>query len=114
MPNYNKKIFKSTSNTSNGEVGSETLFHYHQDGNVVWAEYSGGAILKGFLIAKVLDNDALDMRYEHINQVGDLMTGICFSKPEILSDGRVRLYEKWQWTSGDFSSGESIIEEFIQ
>lgn len=114
MPNYNNKIFKSTANTANGEVGSETLFHYHQEGNVVWAEYGGGKILKGFLIAKIVANDCLDMRYEHINQAGELMTGICHSTPEILSDGRVRLYEKWQWTSGDLSSGESIIEEFIQ
>lgn len=68
MPNYNNKIFKSTTNTSNGEVGNETLFHYHQDGNVVWDEYSGGAILKGFLIAKIVENGCLDMRYEHINQ----------------------------------------------
>jgi hypothetical protein len=39
------------------------------------------------------------------------MTGICRSTPEILPDGRIRLHEKWQWTSGDRSSGESIVEE---
>jgi hypothetical protein len=39
------------------------------------------------------------------------MTGKCFSKPEIIDDGRIRLHEKWQWTSGDFSQGESIVEE---
>lgn len=76
-------------------------------------EYSGGVIVKGFLIAKVLENDSLDIRYEHINQAGELMTGICHSTPEILTNRLIRLHEKWQWTSGDFSSGESIIEEFI-
>ena len=30
---------------------------------------------------------------------------------ELLPDGRIRLHEKWQWTSGDLSSGESVIEE---
>ncbi len=113
MLNYNNKTFKSITNTSNGEVGEETLFHYHQKDKVVWAEYSGGAIIKGFLIAKVLENNALEMRYEHINKSGELMTGICHSTPEILANGLVRLHEKWQWTSGDFSSGESIIEEII-
>lgn len=113
MINYHNKIFKSITNTANGEVSDETLFHYHQKGKVVWAEYSGGAIVKGFLIAKVLENNALDMRYEHINQAGELMTGVCYSTPEILADGRLCLHEKWQWTSGDFSSGESIIEEII-
>jgi len=80
----------------------------------VWAEYSGGVILKGFLLAKVIENDDLDMRYEHINTTGEIMTGLCVSTPEVLPDGRIRLHEKWQWTGGDFSSGESIIEEIIQ
>jgi hypothetical protein len=39
------------------------------------------------------------------------MTGRCHSIPEQLSDGRIRLHEQWQWTSGDLSSGESIVEE---
>lgn len=113
MLNYHNKIFKSITNTANGEVGNETIFHYQQKGNVVWAEYSGGAIIKGFLVAKVLENSVLDMRYEHINEMGELMTGVCLSTPEILPNGLIRLHEKWHWTSGDFSSGESIIEEFI-
>ncbi|MBA4854083.1 n-acetylglutamate synthase [Emticicia sp. BO119] len=113
MLNFHKKIFRSFSNSANGEVGEETLFYYSQTGNVVWAEYAGGVIVKGFLIAKMLDNNVLDMRYEHINQAGELMTGKCHSTPEVLPDGRIRLYEKWQWTSGDLSSGESIVEEII-
>ncbi|AFK03814.1 hypothetical protein Emtol_2678 [Emticicia oligotrophica DSM 17448] len=112
--NYHGKTFKSVNNTPNGEVGAETIFNYQQQGNVVWAEYRGGSILKGFLIAKVVEENALDMRYEHINQYGELMTGICFSKPELLPDGRIRLHEQWQWTSGDLSSGQSIIEEIIE
>jgi len=39
------------------------------------------------------------------------MTGICKSKPEILPNGKIRLHERWQWTSGDLSLGQSIIEE---
>ena len=78
---------------------------------MVWAEYAGGAILIGSLVAKVTDDDCLEMRYQHLNENGDLMTGKCFSTPEILKDGRIRLFEKWRWTSGDLSEGESIIEE---
>lgn len=51
------------------------------------------------------------MRYQHLNKQGTLMTGVCHSTPEILADERLRLYEKWQWTSGDLTKGESIIEE---
>lgn len=98
-------------NTDNGEVGDETRFHYQQDGELVWAEYGGGAIRKGFLIATMLPDNSLDMRYQHVNTQGDLMTGRCRSTPEVLPDGRLRLHERWQWTSGDESAGESVVEE---
>lgn len=103
---YHNKWFRSVSNTDNGEVGAETTFHYQQAGNVVWAEYAGGSVVKGFLLATVLPDNNLDMRYQHVNQAGELMTGRCQSTPETLPDGRLRLHERWQWTSGDGSSGE--------
>ena len=109
--NYEGRTFKPVSNSETGEVGYETNFHYHQTSDVVWAEYSGGEIRFGTLIAKVLDDGSLEMRYQHINTNGEIMTGICRSTPESLPDGRLRLHEKWQWTSGDRSSGESVIEE---
>jgi hypothetical protein len=112
MDFYNNKTFASTSNTSNGQVSPQTVFHYHQEGHVAWAEYAGGSILRGTLIATVnKDNNELDMRYQHVDIDGALMTGQCRSRPEVLDDGRVRLYEKWKWTSGDRSEGESVIEE---
>jgi hypothetical protein len=111
MINYNNRKFVSLSNSETGEVSSETIFHYHQKDNLVWAEYEGGEIVFGTLIAKVLENSVLEMRYQHLNKHGELMTGKCLSTPEIIENGKIRLHEKWQWTSGDFSTGESIIEE---
>jgi len=51
------------------------------------------------------------MRYHQINTKGELMTGVCKSKPEILPNGKIRLRETWQWTSGDLSKGESLLVE---
>ena len=51
------------------------------------------------------------MRYHQINLREELSTGICFSKPEIMDNGKIRLYESWEWTSGDKSNGNSILEE---
>jgi hypothetical protein len=53
----------------------------------------------------------INMRYHHVNDKEELMTGICISKPEILENGKIRLHEFWEWTSGDKSKGTSIIEE---
>jgi hypothetical protein len=109
--NYDKRIFKSVKNSETGEVSGETTFYYHQTGDLVWAEYAGGEIVFGSLIAKVLADSSLEMRYQHLNSKGELMTGKCVSAPEILENGKICLHEKWQWTSGDFSKGESVVEE---
>lgn len=108
---YSNRRFVSVSNSESGEVSAKTIFHYHQKDNFIWATYEGGSIIFGTLIAKVLEDDSLEMRYQHLNQQGNLMTGECKSVPEILDDGRVRLYETWQWTCGDFSKGKSVVEE---
>ena len=94
--NYNNKKFRSIENTSNGEVSGKTLFHYWQEGNIVWANYKGGSIRFGNLVAKIDRNGELDMRYQHLSEDGTFKTGLCHSKPEILEDGRIRLHESWQ------------------
>jgi hypothetical protein len=109
--NYDNKIFRPTSNTANGETSSETIFHYNQVGNIVKAEYRGGKILNGHLIGIVNKDGEIDLHYHQINLKGEIMTGICKSKPEVLENGKIRLHENWQWTSGDNSKGNSIIEE---
>lgn len=111
MINYHNKIFKPVSNTENGETSDETIFYYKQTGNILTAEYSGGKIKYGHLIGIVDENGNIDMRYHQVNEKGALMTGICQSKPEILDNGKIRLHETWEWTSGDRSKGQSIIEE---
>lgn len=87
------------------------IFSYQQAGKIVTCDYSGDNIISGHLIALVLEDGSLDMRYHQVNSNGILMTGLCMSKPEILSDGKIQLHEFWRWTSGDLSSGESILLE---
>ncbi len=111
MIDYNNKRFRSIESTKNGAVTGDTIFHYWQEGNVVWATYKGGNITFGNLVAKVDRKGNLDMRYQHMNKEGALQTGKCKSTPERLEDGRIRFHESWEWTSGDLSKGESIVEE---
>ncbi len=109
--NYNNKTFRPISNSENGETSSETLFEYEQIGSILTSNYKGGKIKYGHLIGLVDVDGTIDMRYHQVNENDELMTGICKSKPEILANGKIRLHESWQWTSGDFSKGNSILEE---
>lgn len=109
--NYNNKKFRPVQNSENGETSEETIFEYKQTGNILTSEYKGGQIIKGHLIGLVDEDGTIEMRYHQINKKGELMTGICLSKPELDKSGKIRLHETWQWTSGDKSSGASILEE---
>ena len=111
MINYDNRTFYPISNSENGEVDLSMHFVYRQTGQIVTCSYSGGRIKSGHLIALADENGGLDMRYHQINVQGEIMTGICQSTPEILPNGKIRLFEKWRWTAGDFSEGESVLEE---
>jgi len=108
---YGGRRFRSVENSASGEVGPETVFEYGQDGDVVSATYGGGGVRSGVLIATADAEGNLDARYAHVNEAGGLMTGECRTTPEVLPDGRLRLHEEWRWTSGDGSSGRSVVEE---
>ncbi|RYY67995.1 MAG: n-acetylglutamate synthase [Chitinophagaceae bacterium] len=111
MINYNDKIFRAVSNSPNGETSTDTVFHYKQDYNIVTAEYAGGKILKGQLIGLVDEEGKLEFCYQQVNDKEEIMTGICVSTPELLSNGKIKLHEKWRWTNGDLSEGVSVVEE---
>lgn len=111
MINYNDKYFRPLVNSANGETSGDTIFHYRQEDNIVTAEYAGGKIIKGQLIGITDETGRLNFRYQQVNDKGEIMTGTCMSVPELMPNGKLKLYEHWQWTSGDFSRGESIVEE---
>ncbi|HHH50248.1 MAG TPA: n-acetylglutamate synthase [Saprospiraceae bacterium] len=109
--NYNNRKFSAVSNSNNGEVSNGMIFHYEQVGNIVTCTYSGPDIKTGHLIGLVDENGCIQMKYHQVNKHGELMTGSCSSKPEKMKNGKIRLHESWQWTSGDRSKGYSILEE---
>lgn len=109
--NYDGKAFAAVMNSESGEVSGATVFHYHQDKEVFWAEYSGGEILRGFMIGLVGPQGQIDFNYQHLNVGRQIRLGKCRSTPEIMQDGRIRLHEAWQWLDGEGQKGTSVIEE---
>ena len=109
--NYDGRKFVPKMNSKNGEVSEQTVFTYHQSGNLLWAEYSGGDIWKGSLIGTVLSNGELDFVYHHMNRDMQVKTGKCHSVPTILENGKIELSEKWEWTNRDCSKGKCLLVE---
>lgn len=108
---YGGRLFRVVSVTGKSDTNSETIFKYSQKDDVVTAEYSGGNIRYGHLIGVINSDGNVSARYHHVTDDGELMTGICDTRHEMLDGNKMRLHEKWQWTSGDKSSGTSVLEE---
>lgn len=87
------------------------FFTTNKNGTFLTATYTGGVIVKGQILGSVAKDGSIKMCYHQINSVGELRSGICESKPEILSNGKIRLHESWQWTTGGGEKGTSIVEE---
>ncbi len=108
---YDGKHFVSEENAENGEVNGNTVFVYHQSDNILWAEYSGGEIVRGYLVGTVAENGELDFYYQHINAKKQVRVGVCHSIPNVLENGKIQLLEKWQWLNGDKTKGSSLLVE---
>lgn len=92
-----------------GQVGTRTRFTYHEQQGVIWADYAGGDVVRGHLIG-TRTGDRLDFRYIQLKQDGTTSSGHCVSTVVDLTDGRVRLEERWEWESQE-GSGTSVVEE---
>lgn len=89
---YDGKCFVPRINTENGEVDDNTTFTYHQKGRILWADYSGGEIIKGHLTGTVAENGELDFYYMHINEQEQVRVGVCHSIPKILDMEEVKIW----------------------
>ncbi|WP_299436422.1 n-acetylglutamate synthase [uncultured Aquimarina sp.] len=107
--NLNNKKFKALDNSSNGDVTADTIFHYRQEGDKIWASYAGGNIELGTLIGKLNDNKII-LIYQQLNLKGEFLTGVCNTEITIKNE-KIQLNEKWQWTCKDYSKGDSLLEE---
>ena len=53
--NLDGRTFFGTVNYDDGDLNLETRFTYHQRGNAVWGEVTGGQVVAGNLVAEVRD-----------------------------------------------------------
>lgn len=108
---YGGRLFRPVQSSDTSQTGTDTIFKYEQDGDMVTATYSGGHVRFGHIIGCVDAEGNIDLRYQHLDRDGALMTGYCKTIPEILPNGKIRLHEKWRWTCGHRAKGRSILEE---
>ncbi len=109
--NYNNRRFRFMPNGGQEPQGETTIFEYFQEGQFVWGNYKGGSVHYGTFIATVDDQGVLDLRYHHLGTDHILYSGKSLSTPEVMPDGRIRLNEHFEWTTGASGPGFSVVEE---
>lgn len=108
--NFNNKKFALVDNSKNGEVNTDTIFEYKQDGDLVTADYAGGTVKYGKIIAH-LNNDELNMVYQCLTIENELKAGKAIATISTSEHNKIQLKLKWQWLTDDNDSGES---EYIE
>ena len=107
MTSLDGRRFTALGNSASGQVGEGTIFHYHQDGDLVWASFSGGQVRHGDLVG-TRTGDELDFRYVHLDTDAVTSSGRCHSRIE--NGPRLLVHETWQWESKP-GAGTSVLAE---
>lgn len=106
----NNKTFLLVENSENGKVNSETIFEYKQKGNLVTADYSGGSILYGKILA-FLEGNYLNMLYQCITNDNELKAGKAIAQISITNNGKIKLELNWEWLGDKKEKGNSVYIE---
>jgi hypothetical protein len=94
-----------------GVVNHETIFHFSQDGDRVFAEYQGGKIQRGFLVGKLTADNRLAFTYCQMQKDGKLDNGVSDCELAKNEDGKLVLIERFEWKSRPGEFGTNIFQE---
>lgn len=108
--NFQNKTFTLVENSEKGAASSKTIFKYQQEGNLVTADYSGGVIKYGSIVAR-LEQDQLHMLYHCMTVDQELKAGKAIAKISFTKDKRIKLSLNWEWLGDQKDKGTS---EYIE
>lgn len=107
MINYDGRRFSPVTDSA----GERPVAHYHQAGDLMWAEFGGGEIRAGRMVGRCAADGELHFSYGMVLENGVIITGFCRAVPETLPDGRIRLTEHYERFGSGESRGISYLEE---
>ncbi len=108
--NFKNKKFALIQNSENGQVNTETVFNYNQEDNLVTADYFGGTIKYGKIIATLKD-DELNMLYQCLTTDNQLKAGKALAQITLTENGKIKLSLNWEWLANGNEKGKS---EYIE
>lgn len=93
--------------------GDGTYAEYRQRGNLVWAEFEGGHVLRGAVTGTCDDAGVLRLAYTMVLASGEVIAGHSTSTPQ-WHGGALVLREVWERYGEHAATGVSYLEEIPQ
>ena len=107
MISYEGKVFRKAGG------GDGTFARYRQDGDLVWADFTGGKVRRGTVTGTCAPDGTLRLAYTMVLETGEVISGQTVNVPEWQPDGSVVLREEWQRFGENAASGVSYLEEVL-
>ena len=108
-PSLDGVRMRVVSTAEGGEVNSDTVFEFAQDGSVVSARYAGGKVRLGYLVGTI-SGKVLDFRYAQVDNSGRLDGGHSTCEVGRNASGRIQVVEHFVWDSRE-GSGTNVFAE---
>ncbi|MBW4718022.1 hypothetical protein [Saccharothrix obliqua] len=91
--------------------GDGTVAVYHQDGDLVWADFLGGRVRRGTVTGRCGPDGTIRLAYTMVLTTGEVIAGHTVNVPERSADGSLVLREQWERYGEHAASGVSYLEE---
>jgi hypothetical protein len=93
-----------------GDDGGAVV-RYHQEGDLVWANFTGGEVRRGAVTGLCEPDGTLRFAYTMVLATGAVISGHTVNTPERRTDGRLLLRERWERYGEHAATGTSYLEE---
>lgn len=105
MINYDGRRFRAAGG------GDGAIARYHQDGDLVWADFAGGPVRRGAVTGTCGPDGTLRLAYTMVLAGGEVVSGHTVNTPERDGAGRLVLREEWERYGANAATGISYLEE---
>jgi hypothetical protein len=105
MISYEGRLFRKAGG------GDGVLARYRQEGDLVWADFTGGKVRHGTIAGTCAEDGTLRLAYALVLETGEVISGQTVNIPQHRPDGRLVLREEWQRFGAHATSGVSFLEE---
>ncbi len=107
--NLDGRVPSVSATAARGVVDSNTLLRFRQKGDRVVGRYSGGSVLRGYLVGRIQGHRLL-FRYAQVEGSKQIHGGTSVCEVLYQADGRARVVEHFTWHTRE-GSGTNVFDE---